>query len=247
MKEAYFRSFKAEGIAQPHKLYTGSWRTPTMAKYLGISIDVLDGDSSFVLIKLTKNSGSVDVDGRNLRLSPSAAQAAGAVRAGDENSVLEFVENYGSHYIRSVTIGDAIYQVLALTKEQMNELKAATRGVKRLSLNDWSRLYEDHLAPWKVRETGNVRVASGDVRLQRFAEERLRVNAQFGSYANLINALTKNPGNVQMLEELGRETTAVVAVDFASLKSYVGNGNIQAREYYSEIIDTHSALWEANL
>ena len=27
----------------------------------------------------------------------------------------------------------------------------------------------------------------------------------------------------------------------------VGNGNIQAREYYTEIIDTHSALWEANL
>ena len=154
LKEAYFRSFKAEGIAQPHKLYTGSWRTPTMAKYLGISIDVLDGDSSFVLIKLTKNSGTVDIDGRNLRLSSGAAQAAAEVRAGDENSVLNFVENYGSHFIRSVTIGDAIYQVLALTKEQMDGLKAATRGVKRLNVNDWDRLYDNHLAPWKVRETG---------------------------------------------------------------------------------------------
>ena len=125
-----------------------------MAKYLGISIDVLDGDSSFVLIKLTKNSGSLDVDPRNLRLSPSAAQAASAVRAGDENSVLAFVENYGSHYIKSVTIGDAIYQVLALTKEQMNDLKVATKGVKRLNLNDWNRVHDDHLAPWKVRETG---------------------------------------------------------------------------------------------
>lgn len=247
LKEAYFRSFHAEGIAQPHKLYTGSWRTPTMAKYLGISIDVLDGDSSFVLIKLTKNSGTVDIDGRNLRLSSGAAQAAGEVRSEDEKSVLNFVENYGSHYIRSVTIGDAIYQVLALTKEQMDGLKAATRGVKRLSVNDWDRLYDNHLAPWKVRETGNIKVASGDVRLQRFAEEQLRVNAQFGSYANLVHGLTKKAANVQMLEELGRETTAVVAVDFASLKSYVGNGNIQAREYYTEIIDTHSALWEANL
>ena len=128
-----------------------------MAKYLGISIDVLDGDSSFVLIKLTKNSGTVDIDGRNLRLSSGAAQAAAAVRAGDENSVLNFVENYGSHFIRSVTIGDAIYQVLALTKEQMDGLKAATRGVKRLSVNDWDRLYDNHLAPWKVRETGKYK------------------------------------------------------------------------------------------
>jgi hypothetical protein len=247
LKEAYFRSFKSEGIAQPHKLYTGSWRTPTMAKYLGISIDVLDGDSAFVLVKLVKNSGSMDVDSRNLRLSRGAAQAAGAVRAGDENSVLNFVMNYGSHYIRSVTIGDAIYQVLALTKEQMNALKTSAGGVRRLNINDWNRLYDNHLAPWKVRETGNVRVASGDVRLQRFAEEQLRVNAQFGSYPDLVNALTKNPANAQMLEELGRDTTAVVAVDFASLKSYVGNGNIQSREYYNEIIDTHSALWEANL
>jgi len=247
LKEAYFRSFKAEGIAQPHKLYTGSWRTPTMAKYLGISIDVLDGDSSFVLVKLIKNSGSVEIDGRNLRLSTGAAEAAETVRAGDENSVLNFVENYGSHYIRSVTIGDAIYQVLALTKEQMDSLKAATSGVKRLTVTDWDRLYDNNLAPWKVRETGNVKVASGDVRLQRFAEEQLRVNAQFGSYANLVNGLTKNPANVQMLEDLGRDTTAIVAVDFASLKSHVGNGNIQAREFFTEIIDTHSALWEANL
>ena len=50
-----------------------------------------------------------------------------------------------------------------------------------------------------------------------------------------------------MLEQLGRDTTAVVSVHFASLKSYVGNGDIQTREYYDEIIDTHSALWEANL
>ena len=131
-----------------------------MAKYLGISIDVLDGDSSFVLVKLTKNSGSVDIDGRNLRLSAGAAQAAGDVRSGDENSVLNFVENYGSHYIRSVTIGDAIYQVIALTKEQMNGLKAATNGVKRIDVNDWDRLYDNHLAPWKVRETGMFVIAS---------------------------------------------------------------------------------------
>ena len=66
------------------------------------------------------------------------------------------VENYGSHYIRSVTIGDAIYQVIALTKEQMDGLKTATNGVKRINVDDWDRLYDNHLAPWKVRETGKL-------------------------------------------------------------------------------------------
>ena len=110
LKEAYFRNFKAEGIAQPHKLYTGSWRTATMAKNLGVSVDVLDGDSAFVLIKLVKTSGTVAMAG-DLRLRANAAGAAAKVRAGDVDSVLDFVQTYGSHYIQSVTVGDAIYQV----------------------------------------------------------------------------------------------------------------------------------------
>ena len=42
----------------------------------------------------------------------------------------------------------------------MNGLKAATNGVKRIDVNDWDRLYDNHLAPWKVRETGMFVIAS---------------------------------------------------------------------------------------
>jgi len=41
----------------------------------------------------------------------NAAGAANKVRAGDVDSVLDFVQNYGSHYVQSVSVGDAIYQV----------------------------------------------------------------------------------------------------------------------------------------
>jgi len=249
LKEAFFRNFKAEGIAQPHKLYTGSWRTPTMAKYLGISIDVLDGDSAFVLVKLVKNSGTIDVSG-NLHLRDSPALAANGVRVGDPDSVLNFVQKFGSHFLQSVTVGDAIYQVLALTKENMASLKTSLgrRGrANGLDLGDWNRLYDDFLAPWKVRETGDIRVSSGDVQLSRFVERELRLNAQFGSYASLVGALTSSQEKVRMLEHLGKDTKAIVGVNFASLKSFVGNGDIQIREYYDEIVDTNSALWEVNL
>jgi torso-like protein len=248
LKEAYFRAFAAEGIAQPHKLYTGSWRLPTMARYLGISVDVLNDDSSFVLLKLVKNTGTQEVTG-NLRLSSGAAKAASNVRPGDEDSVLDFVQNYGSHFLQSVTVGDAIYQVLAIPKEFMAGLKGNFGGRQsaQLDLSDWSRIHDGFLAPWKVRETGNVRVASGDIKLQRFVDQEFRINGQFGTYPSLVGGLIENPGHVRTLEELGRNSKAVVGVNFASLKSFVGNGNIQAREYYDEIIDTTSALWESNL
>jgi len=246
LKEAFFRNFRAEGVAQPHKLYTGSWRTPTMAKYLGISVDAIDQDSAFVLVKLVKNSGTLETVGKpSLRSGPAAAAAA--VRVGDEGSVTNYVQKYGSHYVQSVSLGDAIYQVLAVTREDLAAIKARVGGKAALTLGDWNRLYDEHLAPWKVKETGNVRVSSGDVRLTQFVEQELRLNAQFGSYADLVGSLTKDPAKVRMLEQLGANTKAIIGVNFASQKSFIGNGDIQAREYYDEILDTLTALWEVNL
>ena len=107
---------------QPHKLYTGSWRATTTAKNLGLSGDSLDGDSAFVLVKLVKTSGTLDTVG-DLRLKASAAGAAAKVRAGDADSVLDFVQTYGSHYIQSVSVGDAIYQASLTSKTLLLGLK----------------------------------------------------------------------------------------------------------------------------
>jgi len=247
LKEAYFRSFRAEGIAQPHKLYTGSWRATTTAKNLGLSGDSLDGDSAFVLVKLVKTSGTLDTVG-DLRLKASAAGAAAKVRAGDADSVLDFVQTYGSHYIQSVSVGDAIYQVIALTKPAMEDLKSVVGGRKSLTVSEYSNLWEEYLAPWKVRETGDVRVVSGDRALTNFADKELRINAAFGSYPSLINSLMESPDKVRTLESLSANAAdAVVGVNFASLKNLVGNGDVQIRQFYDEIIDNNSALWEANL
>merc|ERR1739846_46824 len=50
----YFHDFSAEGVRDPHRLYTGSWRTPTIVKYFGLSDATLHSDSGFVLVKLVK-------------------------------------------------------------------------------------------------------------------------------------------------------------------------------------------------
>ena len=66
--EAYFRDFKADGVEQPHKLFTGSWRLPTAAQYLGLSPESLDGsENSYVLVKLLRNKATKSVTG-NIRL-----------------------------------------------------------------------------------------------------------------------------------------------------------------------------------
>jgi len=245
LMEAYFRDFKADGVEQPHKLFTGSWRLPTAAQYLGLSPESLDGsENSYVLVKLLRNKATKSVTG-NIKLGPEAASAAADVQVGDSNALLKFVKNYGTHYFKSVTIGDAIYQVFAVSKDQMQKLKSSLGGRKTVGLREWSSLHENYLAPWLVKETGELRAASGDKNLQRFMDSELRINGQFGSYPNLIEGLIRNPGNVEMLEELTSEATAVIGLDFSSLRDFFPS--IQVREFYDETFAAQSALWGANI
>lgn len=245
LMEAYFRDFKADGVEQPHKLFTGSWRLPTAAQYLGLSPESLDGsENSYVLVKLLRNKATKSVTG-NIRLGPEAANAAAGVQVGDSNALLKFVKNYGTHYFKSVTVGDAIYQVFAVSKDQMQKLKSSVGGRRTVGLREWSSLHENYLAPWLVKETGELRAASGDKNLQRFMDSELRINGQFGSYPNLIEGLIRNPGNVEMLEELTSEATAVIGLDFSSLRDFFPS--IQVREFYDETFAAQSALWGANI
>merc|ERR1712062_317608 len=101
----YFHDFHAEGVAEPYRLYTGSWRTPTTVKYFGLSEDTLHSDSGFVLVKLQKPRLTVRSEGEP-RLMPEAAREFSKIRIGDEESVKSFTEDFGSHYIRSLPLID---------------------------------------------------------------------------------------------------------------------------------------------
>merc|ERR1712073_31040 len=121
----YFHDFTAEGVREPHRLYTGSWRTPT-------------------LVKLIKPRLEVKTEG--VPVLKSAAQSAfNRIQVGDEKSVKDFVENYGSHYIRSLVIGDAVYQILALDRPSYNRAKNDVLIEKKVS--DFTEIYDNYLAP----------------------------------------------------------------------------------------------------
>merc|ERR1739838_831074 len=100
----YFHDFTAEGVAEPYRLYTGSWRTPTTVKYFGLSEDTLHSDSGFVLVKLQKPRLTVTTEGEPKLMSEAAGEFS-KIRIGDEESVKSFTEDFGSHYIRSLTVG----------------------------------------------------------------------------------------------------------------------------------------------
>ena len=57
----YFHDFSAEGVGEAYRMFTGSWRTPTTIKYMGISEDSVKSDTGFVLVKLVKPKARMDI------------------------------------------------------------------------------------------------------------------------------------------------------------------------------------------
>lgn len=155
---------------------------------------------------------------------------------------MDFISTYGSHYVQDVVVGDAIYQIFALNRDQYDQAKRSLANQQRIA--QYKQFYDDHLAPWKVRETGEIMTASGDNQVKTFLDLNLRQQGQFGSTPNVF-MLEENPNLLMQLESLTTGTQAVVGMRFGSLESWVPD--IQSREYYSAIVDTHASLWSANL
>merc|ERR1739846_160345 len=241
LKKHYFHDFKAEGVKEPYRLYTGSWRTATTVKYFGLSEDTLNSDAGFVLVKLLKPKVAVKTKGAPV-LRPDAAQAFSNIRVGDQESVKDFAENYGSHYIRSLTIGDAVYQIIALDKDKYIRAKNDVLVEKKVS--DFNQIYEEYLAPWIVKESGRVQAASGDSRVAEFLDERVVMKTQFNSYPSIFE-IRKNDRLLDELEVLTRNTEAVIALAFRSIGALLPT--VQAQDYYNEIVNTALALWEVNI
>merc|ERR1719373_1256622 len=241
LMQHYFHDFTAEGVKESHRLYTSSWRTPTIVKYFGLSDDTLHSDSGFVLVKLIKRRVDVKTEGVP-RMKSEPQEAFNKIRVGDEESVKDFVEDFGSHYIRSLTVGDAVYQILALDRPQYNRAKNDVLVEKKVT--DFSQIYENYLAPWIVRENGRVQAASGDDRVAEFLDERVVMKTQFNNYPSIFE-IRKDERLLNELEGLTRSTEAVVALAFRSIGALLPS--VQAQDYYNEIVNTILALWEVNI
>ncbi|CAB4059763.1 TSL [Lepeophtheirus salmonis] len=211
LMEAYFRDFKADGVAQPYKLYTGSWRK----------------QSSFILVKLTKLNRIVKTAG-DPHLKGAALNSISNIVPGKKDSVLSFINDFGSHYIKEILIGDVIYQVFALSKDQFANAKTSLKPYQRIKSGEFNALYENILAPWNIRETGTIQAASGDFSLTNIFEFK------------------NDPTLMRELEDIStKESEAVIGLHFASLRSAIPSTSTQ--DYFDEVVDTQMALWEINI
>lgn len=112
---ALFANFKADYVENVDELFASALSRKNVVEFLGLNDHSYYRNYCYILVLYRKNIGARKlfddgVDSR-LQLSAKVLNAIQNITVGDVPSALNFVSNYGSHFVRSYSIGEAIYQV----------------------------------------------------------------------------------------------------------------------------------------
>lgn len=134
-----------------------------------------------------------------------------------------------------------LFQVFVYNKSNYQYIKERlrTRGVAAITQPE---LY-NYFAPWYAEHLGQIRCASGNSTVEKWASRKLRLSYYLFSYASLL----KLHGNGSLLRALdgllGNE--ALLALDLKSI-SVIFKESVK-RKWFQEIIDNYLKLWEINM
>merc|ERR1719370_1104740 len=123
-------------------------------------------------------------------------------------------------------------------------LSAFFHVLENKRVTDFNQIYEEFLAPWIVKESGKVQIASGDDVVADFLQSKAVTITQFSQYPSIFE-IRKNANLLSELESLTSKTQAIIALAFRSIGALLPS--VQAQDYYNEIVNTQLALWEVNI
>ncbi|XP_017486495.1 PREDICTED: torso-like protein isoform X2 [Rhagoletis zephyria] len=243
--QAYFRDFTVERLDKPWEAFTGGWFADNAAKKLGINTSYIMGEYSYVLVRVVrfrevgKFRGDIPL---NQTLENDVRERIGGITAGNVTGAIKFMESCGTHYINSYTTGNSLYQVFVYTRKnyQLIRDRIKTKGLNSLSKKE---LY-DFFAPWHAVHLGQIRSASANATVERWARRKLQYEYYVVKYVTLL----KLHGNGTLLKALDNllGNDAILQLDLKSL-NVIFRDVPEKRSWFNEVLDNQMKLWEVNM
>ncbi|EDV90343.1 GH25309 [Drosophila grimshawi] len=224
--QAYFRDFTIDRLDKPWEAFTGGWFADNAAKKLGINTSFIQGDYSYVLVRVVRFREIGKLNSEIPINQPLEAEVQARVQqfeVGNLTSAMRFME-FGTHYVNSYTTGNSLYQVFVYNRKNYKMIK---ERIKSKGLNGLSKLdLYNYFAPWFTEHLGQIRSASANATVERWARRKL----QYEYYALKYVTLLKLHGNT------GLEALNVVFRD-----------QPQKESWFHEVLDNSMKLWELNM
>ncbi|KAH8236496.1 hypothetical protein KR026_003695 [Drosophila bipectinata] len=243
--QAYFRDFSIERMDKPWEAFTGGWFPENAAKKLGINTSFIQGDYSYVLVRVVrfretgrlKSAIPVHQD-----VVPEVKTQIDQLEIGNLTSAMTFMENIGTHYVNSYTTGNSLYQVFVFSRRNYRMIK---ERIKSKGLNALSKLdLYNYFAPWFAEHLGQIRSASGNATVERWAKRKL----QYEYYVIKYQTLLKIHGNSTLLRSLDQllGNDAILQLDLKALNP-VFREQPKKESWFHEVLDNNMKLWELNM
>ncbi|XP_055381192.1 torso-like protein [Condylostylus longicornis] len=242
--QAYFRDFTIERLDKPWEAFTGGWHSELAAKKLGVNTSFIRGEYSYVLVRVVrfrevgKLKRSIP---SNQKLENDVYERIQQLKTGNSTDAIKFMESFGTHYISSYTTGNSLYQVFVYNKMNYQVIKdrLKSKGISGLSKLD---LY-NFFAPWYAEHLGQIRSASGNTTIERWARRKLQYQYYFFRYSTLL----KLHGNGTLLRSLDHilDNEAILQLDLKSLNVIFRDNDKQ--KWFQEVLDNYMKLWEVNM
>ncbi|BFF91408.1 torso-like protein [Drosophila madeirensis] len=243
--QAYFRDFTVERMDKPWEAFTGGWFPDNAAKKLGINTSFIQGDYSYVLVRVVRfrETGKLNADiPIDQQLEPEVKARMDQLEIGNLTSAVRFIESVGTHYVNSYTTGNSLYQVFVYSRKNFKMIKERIRskGLNALSKLD---LY-NYFAPWFAEHLGQIRSASANATVERWARRKLQYEYYVVKYVTLL----KLHGNSTLLRSLDTllGNDAILQLDLKSL-NVVFRENPKKESWFHEVLDNNMKLWELNM
>lgn len=112
--QAYFRDFTIERLEYPWQAFTGGWQAEVAARKLGINSSFIKGDYCYVLVRVSRYRETARLTKPippNQVLYDDVSSHIHSMTPGNSTETIQFMTNFGTHYINSYVTGNSLYQV----------------------------------------------------------------------------------------------------------------------------------------
>jgi len=242
--QAYYRRFTIEGLEKPWHAFAGGWRSPSLAKYLGIDPIYVKGDYRYMLVRvlMVRSAGRL-TPYSNVTTLPPYVNMVRNFRAKDYSSSFNFFNEVGTHYVSSYLTGNSIYQVFVYDQQGYDAVK------RRLSETGWVRssymAQLPYLLPLWVKHMGKVMILNSTPQTTLNVREALTIRFLFSVYPNIFK-MHDNAELVRRIEKyLKAEPDGLLGLDLKTL-SLIFHDPVQKNWFIDSLLQTLQ-LWEVNL
>ncbi|XP_017058696.1 torso-like protein [Drosophila ficusphila] len=244
--QAYFRDFTIERMDKPWEAFTAGWFPDSAAKKMGINTSFILGDYSYVLVRVVRfrETGRLKTEiPVNQPLEPDVRSRMDHVQVGNITSAVRFMENVGTHYVNSYTTGNSLYQVFVYSRKNYSMIK---ERIKSKGLNGLSKLdLYNYFAPWFATHLGQIRSASANSTVERWARRKLQYEYYVVKYVTLL----KLHGNSTLLRSLDTllGNDAILQLDLKTVNPIFREHYPEKESWFEEVLDNNIKLWELNM